>query len=114
MSMIVASSYSAGRARSYSAPIHATPSRSAIRGLRGGYVERGESVPSDAVDVAMVALRRDASGAMLPDYNMGLMGRPLGLAAMYARAPLLWLLLLFGSGWLGGYLTWAFIGRRRR
>lgn len=41
-------------------------------------------------------------------------GGPEGLGKLIARRPLLAVLLLFGGGWLGGYLTWVWIGKRRR
>jgi hypothetical protein len=42
------------------------------------------------------------------------LGRPYGLATLYAAYPLATLIGLLATGWAGGYFTWLFFGRRKR
>ena len=84
-----------------------------MRGLGSGtYWQDGPAIPGNPGAIRMTAI--PFSDSADPPTDLGEMGKPYSLAVMYARKPLLWLFLLFGGGWLGGYLTWVFIGRRKR
>lgn len=82
-----------------------------MRGLGGTYFQSGDAIPPGTTVITMVTAQPDpvtrgtthGSGP-----SIGEIGRPFGLAVMYARSPLLWLFLLFGGGALTMHLLHRF------
>jgi hypothetical protein len=55
----------------------------------------------------------DASGTTLT-YPADVTWMQGGMSLSYALHPVAWAFGLFATGWAGGYLTWLFLGRKKR
>jgi hypothetical protein len=89
--------------------------RRSMRGMRGlGGTFDAFAVPTEITGHDAMSGTAVGPADVLLVYPADANGVPGGMSRAYAKHPIAWSLGFFATGWAGGYLTWLFLGRKKR